>query len=161
MKTAFITAVAVAATAAIGLHAQSPTSSSASSSATKPMTVTGCVQRDSSGGASAFKLTDVTNGASAGTASKSSASSPTGSYSAASPSANATLDEYALQADSSVNLAQHVNQKVEITGTVASDATRSPSSSPSASDSMTPAASSTNGPALKVTSVRMLASSCQ
>jgi hypothetical protein len=173
MKTAIATTLAVLGIGYLGVQAQSSsTTQSRSTGAGQPITVTGCVQQASPGASSsnAFKLTDVSMGAGAKSSSDSSASSSTRSAQPA-----GALDEYTLSADSSVNLSQHVNHKVEITGTIANDsATSSSTTSPGAAPGSTPqdttnpggamssrSASSIGTPTLKVTSVRPIASSCQ
>jgi hypothetical protein len=175
MKTAIATTLAVIGVGFLGVHAQSsPETQSRSTGAGQPITVTGCVQQASPGASSsnAFKLTDASMGAGAKSSSESSASSSA----ARSAEAAGALDEYTLSADSSVNLSQHVNHKVEITGTIANDSSTSGASSttsPGAAPGSTPqdttnpgamssrSASSLGTPTLKVTSVRPIASSCQ
>ncbi len=169
MKTAIATTLAVLGVSSLGIYAQSSTATqSRSSSAGQPITVTGCVQQAAPGASAsgAYKLTDVSMGAGASSASKPDASA------SATSSATAALDEYALSADSSVNLGQHVNHKVEITGTVADTAAKSGTTAPGAAPGSTPqdttnpgassrSSSSMSTPTLKVTSVRPIASSCQ
>jgi hypothetical protein len=171
MKTAIATTLAVLGIGYLGVQAQSSSATqSRSTGAGQPITVTGCVQQAAPGASSsnAFKLTDVSAGAAAKSSSDSSASSSTSQAAGA-------LDEYTLSADSSVNLSQHVNRKVEIIGTIANDsATSSSTTSPGAAPGSTPqdttnpggamssrSASSIGTPTLKVTSVRPIASSCQ
>jgi hypothetical protein len=59
---------------------------------------------------------------------------------------------YALTGDSAVNLAGHVNHKVQVDGTVAADQYGNPTQGTDASG--------TSLPTLKVTSVKMLESTC-
>ncbi len=174
MKTAIATTLAVIGVGLIGVQAQSSSATqSRSTGAGQPITVTGCVQQSSPGASSsnAFKLTDVSMGSAAKSASGATSSS------ARSSEAASALDEYALSADSGVNLSQHVNHKVEITGTIANDSAASTAASPGAAPGSTPqdttnpgapgastsarSASSLGTPTLKVTSVRPIASSCQ
>lgn len=62
---------------------------------------------------------------------------------------------YALTGDSAVNLAGHVNHKVQVSGTIAADPNGNPSAGVKPAD-----ASATSLPTLKVTSVKMLESTC-
>ncbi len=144
-----------------------PSSAARTTTGTDAITVTGCVE--SSGGA--FKLTKV---ADASTASAS-GSQATRAESAAAKDPEALLDEYALTADPSINLSQHVNHKVTVTGAVSKTAATSvaPSASPSMSSpsgstasarpsgGMAGASSALDAGTLKVTSLRMVSSSCQ
>jgi hypothetical protein len=62
------------------------------------------------------------------------------------------LASYALTGDSAVNLAGHVNHKVQVSGTIAADQYGNPSQRADASG--------TSLPTLKVTSMKMLESTC-
>jgi hypothetical protein len=64
---------------------------------------------------------------------------------------------YALTGDSKVNLAGHVNHKVQVSGTIAADKDGNPASGIT---SPAPKASDTSLPTLKVTTVTMLESTC-
>jgi hypothetical protein len=88
---------------------------------------------------------------------KSGAGSPTGTTGTTPSPSRATEDEYTLRAESaSVNLAQHVNHQVELTGRV----------SPAASGGAAPPAAGTPAPSaarptLTVTSIKMIAAECK
>lgn len=226
MKTAFSTAVAVLVCGTgIGFtQTPSTTTPSQAGAADAPIVVTGCVSRDTSAGAAAFKLKDVeaakttaitpgrstmpgaqtpsttprtepgsTPGATPGSTQPGSAQRPTpGSSSSQMGHSMPDLeDEYRLEAAASVNLAQHVNHQVEVTGTVAKVAgarstmpgRSTPSGSSTPGSTSTPGASSAPGasgsssgsagmnqqkstttsdvPTLRVTSLRMISSTCQ
>ena len=139
---------------------QTPSSQTPSSqSGSRPdstVTIQGCVARDTAAGAStaAYKLTDAQMGANGATSSARSSSSTS------SAASTMSADEFKLDAGSSVNLSQHVNQKVEITGTLSPSANGA-SSSMSSSNSTTNRSTSTESPSLRVTSVRMIAASCK
>ena len=151
--------VATACTFAIGLSAQTPsqapqTPKPAASAAADHITVTGCVQRESS---------SATPGAT-GTSGSTSPSSPgfvlNVKPDSASPTSSATAgtsgapSSYRLDADDS-KLSAHIGHKVEITGTL--DKAMSGSTAPAGSTST---ASASASPKLKVDSVRMIAASC-
>jgi hypothetical protein len=68
---------------------------------------------------------------------------------------------YALTGDSQVNLAGHVNHKVQLSGTIAADRYGNPTSGSSASDrTASSEASPAAMPMLKVTALTMLESTC-
>ena len=139
-----------------GLAAQNPpptpqTTSPASAqkdTASKSITVTGCVQKAAEGATGTSGST-----ASRGTSETkflltSAAMGATGTAGTA-PS-TAVASEYRLDADDA-KLTPHVGHKVEIAGTV--DQASAPSSQP-------PTASAANAPKLKVDSVKMIAATC-
>lgn len=222
MKTAFSTAVAVLVCGTgIGFtQAPSTTTPSQAGAADAPIVVTGCVSRDTSAGAAAFKLKDVeaakTTATTPGRSTSPGAPTPSttprsepgatpaptqsGSAQRSTPGSSSSQmghsmydleDEYRLEAAASVNLAQHVNHQVEVTGTVAKVAgarstmpgSSNPSGSPTPGSTSTPGASSAPGasgsssgsagmnqqrstttddvPTLRVTSLRMISSTCQ
>lgn len=158
----------VAATAV--LSAQTPTTpttpSTSSSQPTtttesgQPMTITGCISPDtiSNSGASTmtnqrFILSNV--------------QPPVGATTAAQSGSTTVTTSYMLAPGADVNLSQHLNHKVQITGTVdSSRTTRSSSSStspsttnPSATSSSTQS-STASAPTFRVTSVKMLSETC-
>ena len=131
--------------------AQTPPRTSSSASSTnspQTITVTGCVTPDtmatpSTDASPRFVLTSIDPQGGAGNPSASTATQP-----------RSTLTGYALKPAADVNLGAHLNHKVQITGTL-DTATSSPTtaqpSSPNTSNAM---------PALKVTSVKMVSSTC-
>jgi hypothetical protein len=140
----------------------SPTSRTAAD----PITVTGCVQRETS---SATAGATGTSGSATATAtgsgyvlnvtpssSASSTAGTTGSTAGTPGTTGTAASSYKLDADDS-KLSAHVGHKVEITGTL--DKSMSSSTAPSGSTS-TASSSSSMSPKLKVDSVRMIASSC-
>jgi hypothetical protein len=162
---------ATACTLAIGVSAQttpqtSPTQRPTSTSASDSITVTGCLQRESS------TATAGTTGTSGSTSASSSASGfvlkviPPSSASTTGTAAGATTTgtsgntaSYKLDADDS-KLTPHVGHKVEITGSLdKSMSSTAPAGSTSAAGGASASAGS-NGPKLKVDSVRMIAASC-
>ena len=111
---------------------QTQPSQPSQSAAAGAITVEGCLQRDTAASAAAgqsepamFKLADAK--AAAG---------------AESSAAADIKDEYRLQASSSVDLSQHVNHQVRVTGSVS-------------------AASGDEAPTLNVTNLEMIAASCE
>lgn len=142
-----------------------PSSASRSMPGNDSISVTGCVE----GSGTAFKLTKVADASKAGSGSASAGAPRAGATAPKDP--EALLDEYALTADPSVNLSQHVNHKVTVTGTVSKTTAGASMSSPSGASassstsasgsSMGGRASSLNDATLKVTSLRMVSSSCQ
>jgi len=142
-----------------------PAAASRPSSGNDKINVTGCVE---SSGATAFKLTKVADASksAAGDASKPESTGAPRSDSMGPKDPEALLDQYTLTADPSINLSQHVNHKVTVSGTVSKTAaSSSPSvSSPSPNPQAGNAAGGVDSPgaaALKVTSLKMVASSCQ
>ena len=127
-----------------------PTTSGASSTTSPPtITVTGCVTPDtmatpSTDSSPRFVLTSIDPQGGAGNPSASTAAQP-----------RSTLTGYALKPAADVNLGAHLNHKVQITGTLdtatTSSATSAQPSSPNTSSAM---------PALRVTSVKMVSSTC-
>jgi hypothetical protein len=157
---------ATACTLAIGVSAQTtpPTQRPSSSSASDQITVTGCLQRESS---SATAGTTGTSGATSASSSASAfvlkvtpPSSPAGSAAGATTgTAGSTATSYKLDADDA-KLTPHIGHKVEITGSVdKSMSSTAPAGSTSAAGGATASAGS-NAPKLKVDSVRMIAASC-
>ena len=68
---------------------------------------------------------------------------------------------YALTGDSKVNLAGHVNHKVQVSGTIAADKDGNPAPGTSSPPNIRPSeARDTSLPTLKVTTVTMLESTC-
>jgi hypothetical protein len=143
---------AVAATAmAVSLSAQTPPPSSDQSSARSnrddKVTVTGCLERAKESAAT----TGTTGTAGASASSKfvlnnvTSAPSPSGT--AGTAGAMTTASSYRLDAEDS-KLTPHLGHKIEITGTVAKEA------------SATGTSMSASAPKLKVESVKMIADSC-
>jgi hypothetical protein len=129
------------------LHAQT----TATSSSANKVTVTGCVQRaasdaptGTSGTAGAAKPDTqfILANASAGT-------STAGTSGTAGSAAMTVAPRYRLDDEAASKITPHVNQKVEVTGTV---------DEPKSSAGATSAGA--GGPKLKVDSIRMLASSC-
>jgi len=127
-----------------------PRTSSGASSTTSPqtITVTGCITPDtmatSSTDSPRFVLSSIEPQGGAGNPS-------------ASPAAQtrSTVTGYSLKPAADVNLSAHLNHKVQITGTLDTATTSSPTSaqpsSPNTSSAM---------PALRVTSVKMVSSTC-
>jgi hypothetical protein len=168
--------------AGLTVTAQSPQPSTAQPPATQPatsqsarasdsdkmLTVTGCLAR---AGSSASATSSPSAAGSSGgfiltNAQSKAMSTPDNPASTAPPGASsgprATASSYALKAQGAgVDLSQHLNHKVTVTGTIdsmaGSSAAASPSSPPSATDSARPAATM---PTLNVTSVTMVSSSC-
>jgi hypothetical protein len=131
--------------------AQTPprTTSGASSTTSPPtITVTGCITPDtmatpSTDSSPRFVLSSIDPQGGTGNPSASTATQP-----------RSTLTGYALKPAADVNLGAHLNHKVQITGTLdtaTSSATSAQPSSPNTSSAM---------PALKVTSVKMVSSTC-
>jgi hypothetical protein len=160
-------------TFAIGLSAQSTSSSTSSTSrqssstAADHITVTGCLQRDTMG--SPAGATGTSGSTSASTSASgfvlnvSPSSSSTGSTAGGTTAGGTTAgtsgtsaSSYKLDSDDA-KLSPHVGHKVEITGTLDKAMSSSSSTAPSGSTS---SASSSMSPKLKVDSVRMIASSC-
>jgi hypothetical protein len=166
--------------AGLTVTAQSPQPSTAQPPATQPatsqsarasdsdkmLTVTGCVARAGSsasatsspsaaGSSGGFILTNAQSGSKA----MSSPDNPATTPPAASSGPRATASSYALKAQGAgVDLSQHLNHKVTVTGTIDTMAGSSAATSPpSATDSARPAATM---PTLNVTSVTMVSSSC-
>jgi hypothetical protein len=82
-----------------------------------------------------------------------------GSPTAGTSGSSATANEYQLRAEgTSVNLSQHVNHQVELTGRVAS---ASSSSAPSAATPPSATAAGASKPTLTVTSLKMIAAECK
>ena len=151
MKIWFGTCAAIAVGFTVGVLAQDSPARQPSS-ASKPITVTGCIQ----------KAAQVPTGTSGTAASASAAKEPlfvlanaaisatgaTGTSGANAP-VSAVASEYRLDADEA-KLTPHVGHKVEITGTP----------EPAARATQPPAASAANAPKLKVDSVKMIAATC-
>jgi hypothetical protein len=123
-----------------------PRAASGASSTTSPqtITVTGCITPDtmatpSTDSSPRFVLSSIDPQGGAGNPSASPATQP-----------RSTLTGYALKPAADVNLGAHLNHKVQITGTLDTATTAQPSS-PNTSNAM---------PALKVTSVKMVSSTC-
>lgn len=158
---------ATACTLAIGVSAQttpqtSPTQRPSATGASDPITVTGCLQRES---ASATAGTTGTSGSTSASASgfvlKITPASPASSAAAGATTgtSGSTASSYKLDADDA-KLTPHVGHKVEITGTVdKSMSSTAPAGSTSAAGGAAASAGS-NAPKLKVDSVRMIAASC-
>jgi hypothetical protein len=151
MKIWFGTCAAIAIAFTVGVLAQDSPAPQASS-AQKPITVTGCIQK------AAQAPTGTTGTAAPGSAMKEpqfvlanaaiSGASATGTA-GATPPVTAVASEYRLDADDA-KLTPHVGHKVEITGT------------PEAASRSTqpPAASAANAPKLKVDSIKMISATC-
>jgi hypothetical protein len=126
-----------------------PRTASGASSTTSPqtITVTGCVTPDTM----ANPTTDSPRFVLSGIEPQGGAGNPSASPAAQTPS---TVTGYTLKPAADVNLGAHLNHKVQITGTL-DTATSSPTSaqpsSPNTSSAM---------PALRVTSVKMVSSTC-
>lgn len=154
-------------TFAIGLSAQTASPTQQTASPTPPaakaaapaaadhITVTGCVERESS------SATPGATGTSGSTSPSSSGFVLNVKPDSAAPSSSATAgtsgapSSYRLDADDS-KLSSHVGHKVEITGTL--DKAMSGSTAPAGSTST--ASASSSAPKLKVDSVKMIAASC-
>jgi hypothetical protein len=153
MKIAIAAALAIMSCALLQAQATPPSLASpqkSSSTAANRLTLSGCVERDTSApsSTSAFKLTDVEDAAKSASADRNTMG---GSSNSATSMSAKLADSYKLDpAASSVQLSQHVNQKVEVIGTVGAAST---------SGSLT--APRMGSPTLKVTSVRMISSTCQ
>src|SRR5580765_21518 len=160
-----------ACTLAIGVSAQtagqtSPAQRPTSTTASDSITVTGCLQRESS------TATAGTTGTSGSTSASSSVSGfilkvipPSTASTTGSTAAGATTTgtsgntaSYKLDADDS-KLTPHVGHKVEITGSLDKSMSTAPAGSTSAAGGASASAGS-NGPKLKVDTVRMIAASC-
>lgn len=134
-----------------------PTSKSSADSALT-VTVTGCLQsaagsQAASAGGAQYVLTNVQHGASG----KSRDSQPSSTTQAASEHGRAGGVSYALSpASAGVNLSQHVNHKVQITGTKIAGRGAAKGESPSR-DTQTPAMTM---PGISVTSLKMVSDSC-
>jgi len=147
-----------------GLAAQNPpttppSQTSTRDSASKNITVTGCLQKAPSG------ATGTTGSSTSSTSSRSSSmtdakfvltsASAGATGTSGTTSSTAVASEYRLDADDA-KLTPHVGHKVEITGTVdQTTSATSPSQPPTAS-----ASSAANSPKLKVDSVKMVAATC-
>jgi hypothetical protein len=165
------------AVAAIAASAQVPPSSTPSAprpaqstrtmSEDKTVTVTGCVKPWGPGEAppplsapSTSRPTDPVAAMRAGDSAK---------YSLSNVQAvgeEAVASSYSLTAVSTVNLAAHVNHKVEVSGTVMRDVTEPPSATTAPAPAATPPttaaaiAAARATPTLRVTSLKMVATSC-
>jgi hypothetical protein len=125
--------------AIVAAQTPSPTSSGTGSTSPQTITVTGCVTPDTMAtpgtGSPRFVLSSV---------------EPQGGG-----RSRSTVTGYTLTPAADVNLSMHLNHKVQITGTVDTAATSSPTSaqpsSPNTSSAM---------PAFRVTSVKMVSSTC-
>jgi len=158
--------------------AQTPSTQSTSGGNT--ITVTGCLHDGSSSGSAAtgtsgstsatpaagsmsagnYVLMNATTGS--GSASSSTTTAGTTGTTAAEPSSAASKmgTSYSLEGHEA-DLKNHVGHKIEITGTTDSAMkSGSTSSTSTASGTSTSSSSMSSGPVLKVTSVRMIASSC-
>jgi len=148
----FGTCAAIAVAFTVGVLAQDAQPPQQSSSASKPITVTGCIQK------AAQAPTGTAGTAAAGSAMKEpqfvlanaslSASGTTGTA-GSTPPVTAVASEYRLDADEA-KLTPHVGHKVEITGT--------PEAAPRATQP--PAASAANAPKLKVDNIKMVSATC-
>ena len=173
---AFGTAVALAFGASLGAQSPSTSTPSSSASQTPPaITVTGCLTSDQAAGAtgtsgtagaaataaSGFKLTNAMAGAAAdkasGTAGATAAPGAAPSAAAGAASSAASGQTYTLGGNTS-ELSKHVNHQVRITGKLAPAAAASKSSTPAAPGSM--AAGSQSAQRLDVESVTMIAATC-
>ena len=153
----------VAATAV--LSAQTPTTPSTSSSQStattesgQPVTIIGCVSPDTTSNPGASTMTNqrfiLSN-----------VQAPAGATTAA-LSGNTTVTSYMLAPGADVSLSQHLNHKVQITGTIDSSSTTKTSSSTSPSTT-TPSTTSSSmqsstasAPTFRVTSIKMLSETC-
>jgi hypothetical protein len=152
MKIWFGTCAAIAVGFTVGVLAQDASSAQQTPSASKPITVTGCIQK------AAQAPTGTSGTAASGSAMKEpqfvlanaslSASGPAGT-SGTTPPVTAVASEYRLDADEA-KLTPHIGHKVEIIGTP----------EPGARATQPPAASAANAPKLKVDSVKMIAANC-
>ena len=135
---------------------QTPTTSSTSTTtrqASQPVTIVGCVTPDLASNPNAtsttshrFVLSNIQPSAGTSDQSRGSATS------------------YLLVPSADANLSQHLNHKVEVTGTMdsissTSTSTTSPSN-PSASSTSSTQSSSASMPSFRVTSVKMLSETC-
>jgi hypothetical protein len=152
MRIWFGTCAAIAVAFTVGVLAQDASPAQQSSSASKPITVTGCIQKaaqaptgtsGTAAGGSAMKEpqfvlanASLSSGGATGTA-------------GSTPPTTAVASEYRLDADDA-KLTPHVGHKVEITGT--------PESVPRSTQP--PAASAANAPKLKVDSIKLVAATC-
>jgi hypothetical protein len=82
----------------------------------------------------------------------------------ASSASNATVTSYLLMPSADVSLSEHLNHKVEVTGTVDQTATTSTTTSqsatPSTTSTTTQRSASATLPSFRVTSVKMLSATC-
>jgi hypothetical protein len=76
------------------------------------------------------------------------------------PSGQARVSGYILTPNADVNLSDHLNHKVQITGTVESVTSSSTTSQSSPSTSSTTQSSTTTMPSFRVTSVKMVSATC-
>ena len=146
------------------LSAQTPTTPSTSSSQSttttasgQPVTITGCVSPDTTSDPAASTMTNqrfiLSN------------VQPPAGASTAALSGNTTVTSYMLAPGADVNLSQHRNHKVQITGTIDSSSTTrtssstSPSTTPSTPSSSTQS-STASAPTFRVTSIKMLSETC-
>lgn len=162
---------ATACTLAIGVSAQTTTPTTqqpTSTTAADRITVTGCLQRDSSSATAGATGTSGTTAASSSMAAyvlnvtpAAGAGTTTGSTAGATTAgtSGAKASSYRLDADDS-KLSAHVGHKVEITGSLDKSSSTAPSGSTSTAGATSPSASSSMSPKLKVDSVRMIAASC-
>jgi hypothetical protein len=135
-----------------------PTTSSQSSSmqsSGKTVTLTGCV------------TPDLTSSPSASSSSSTSASSSRrfmlSNIDPQSGAMSSSATSYLLSPSADVNLSEHLNHKVQITGTIdnasTSSSTSSQSTSPSTSSS-TQSSTASAAPTFRVTSVKMVSATC-
>ena len=135
-----------------------PTTSSTQTTTTRqasqPVTITGCVTPDVTSASAPstnprFMLSNI---------------QPTAGTSDA--SRNSAVTSYILMPGADVNLSDHLNHKVQITGTIDSSSTTTSSSSQTSSPSTTATTSSSTQsssaavPSFRVTSVKMLSETC-
>lgn len=172
MKNTIVAACGAWAIAGICVVAQTPAGQSspstppgqtARSSEASPITVTGCLKPWTAA---------ADRGATPSPAAADRGSDNAGKFILANVDANSaagvTHASYVLKADASVNLAAHLNHKVEITGTLtppahsASDKSSTSAASPLPQERAAASAASAPGktPMLKVQSVKMVADTC-
>lgn len=169
-NTHFSLAIVLATGLAVGLSAQTaprpaqtPKPPQAKNMDKSPMKLTGCIERGPAASGSStvvppgnpappplYKLTHVE---------ADSLKSAMTSEDTVTAAGVASATEIALRADSNLKLADHVNHKVELTGKVVTDKQGSMGSGGSAADAA--AAGMRVVPVFQVTSLKMVASSCQ
>ena len=147
--------------------ATQPAAAARASDAEKMVTVTGCLAKAGSsasapssasaaGSSGGFVLTNAQYGSK--TMSSPSSAAPANPPAASSGAGRAAASSYALKTQgATVDLSQHLNHTVTVTGTIDMAGPSAGTSPPSATDSTRPAATM---PTLNVTTVTMVSSSC-
>jgi hypothetical protein len=164
---AFFAAAAVSAAAVVAAQSPATTeqqrSTTARAGSDREMTITGCLMKGADG---KYTLTNarVDNPASSTTAGTSGTSTTSGAAATSGSTATGPAATWAL--DDHKDLAEHVGQKVQVMGKVASSSSASTTTAPASPSASAPAATSgstssaTANQRLDVNSVKMISSTC-